>query len=152
MILWPRPWPCHDRFAVNASCNFAMCCYALQCFFLVFHCSSLFLKVIINDYNILNLILCIYTYRERERERKKYVRIYIYIYQSEGGGTAPHGIHVSLGALGWGAGCVEDFVVVVSVVVPGGWVARGLAESPRMLKKSGRQRRVLKKSGREIFV
>ena len=62
--------------------------------------------------------------------------------QSEGGGTAPHGIHTSLGALGWGAGCVEDFVVVVSVsvvsVVPGGWVARGLAESPRMLKKSGR--------------
>ena len=70
--------------------------------------------------------------KRRERERD----IYRYIHQSEGGGTAPHGIHTSLGALGWGAGCVEDFVVVS--VVPGGWVARRLAESPRMLKKSGR--------------
>ena len=69
------------------------------------------------------------------------------INQSEGGGTAPHGIHTSLGALGWGAGCVEDFVSVS--VVPGGWVARGLEESPRMLKRAGGQVRMLKKTGAE---
>ena len=48
------------------------------------------------------------------------------------------GIHASLGALGWGAGCVG--VVSVSVSVPGGWFVCGLEESLRMLKKSGRPR------------
>ena len=58
----------------------------------------------------------------------------IFINQSEGGGTAPHGIQASLGALRWRASCVEDFVVVV----PGGCFVRALEESLRMLKKSGR--------------
>ena len=46
--------------------------------------------------------------------------------QSEWGGTAPHGIHTSLGALGWGAGCVGG---VVSV--PGGVFRSGAGYSKK---------------------
>ena len=66
--------------------------------------------------------------------------------QSEGGGTAPHGIHASLGALGWSAGCVEEFVV------PSGCFARAPEESLRMLKKSGRPSPYALKERLEIVV